>query len=196
MIAVIDYGAGNLRSVANALDLAGAAYRLACTPADLAHADAILLPGVGHFGQMMKALHDAGLVDPLGERLRAGVPYFGICLGAQALYESSEEAPGAGGLNLLKGRVLRFPSGHKVPHMGWSEVAGEWFYFAHSYYLPADVEGVARTARHGFEFAAVIRRGNLYGTQFHPEKSGPAGLALLKEWLALCPQSASSPVST
>ena len=196
MIAVIDYGAGNLRSVANALDLMGATYRLACTPAELSQAAAILLPGVGHFGQMMGALNDAGLTKPLRELLSTGIPYFGICLGMHALYESSEEAPGIGGLNLLKGRVLRFPPGEKVPHMGWTDVQGERFYFAHSYYLPADVEGAVRTARHGFDFAAVIRRGNLYGTQFHPEKSGPAGLAVLKEWVAACQQSASSLAST
>ena len=198
MIAVVDYGAGNLRSVANALDLLGARYRLARSPENLEGATAILLPGVGHFGQMVAALETAGLMAPLRERLTAGVPYLGICLGLQALYESSEEALGAPGLSLLRGRVLRFPPGQKVPHMGWTAVepGGERYYFAHSYYVPAAAEGVTATAEHGLSFAAIIRCGNLMGTQFHPEKSGPEGLRLLGEWVASCLQSASSPAST
>lgn len=200
MIAVIDYGAGNLRSVANALDVLGADYRLARSPAELEGAEAILLPGVGHFGQMVGVLEASGMTAALRRRLEAGTPYLGICLGMQALYESSEEAPGAAGLGLLHGRVLRFPAKHseKVPHMGWTAVepGGRRYYFAHSYYLPADAEAVAATARHGLELAAIIRRGNLYGTQFHLEKSGPAGLALLKDWVTSCPQKESSPVST
>ena len=197
MIAVIDYGAGNLRSVANALQYLGAGHRLACSPAELDGAEAILLPGVGHFGQMVGALQATGLMAALRRCLTAGTPYLGICLGMQALYESSEEAPGAPGLGLLRGRVLRFPVSHseKVPHMGWTAVepSGQRYYFAHSYYLPAGAEGVAATARHGLELAAIIRRGNLYGTQFHLEKSGPAGLALLKDWVTSCPQKESSP---
>src|SRR5690242_4862654 len=186
MIAVIDDGAGNLRSVANALDLFGANYRLAKAPADLASASAILLPGVGHFGQMIAALRSAGLVEPLRERLNSGTPYMGICLGMHALYEGSDEAPDAAGLALLKGRVLRFPPGEKVPHMGWSvvEPGSERYYFAHSYYLPADAEGVVATARHGRPFGAIIRKDHLYGTQFHPEKSAASGLALLKDWVS------------
>lgn len=185
MIAVIDYGAGNLRSVANALDVLGAKYQLARRPEDLEGAQAILLPGVGHFGQMIGALESAGLIDPLRERLRAGTPYLGICLGMHALYEGSDEAPDAQGLGLLHGRVLRFPPGEKIPHMGWTAVEGERYYFAHSYYLPADAEGVAATAQHGRAFGAIIRKDNLFGVQFHPEKSATAGLALLREWVRL-----------
>jgi len=191
-IAVIDYGAGNLYSVTNALDLFGSEYRLAKRPEDLAEASAILLPGVGHFGQMMEALRGLGLIEPLRDRLTAGTPYMGICLGMHALYESSEEAPGVAGLGLLPGRVLRFAPNErvaeKVPHMGWSEVqpGGRSYYFAHSYYLPADAEGSAATAHHGIEFTAMVRRGNLFGTQFHPEKSGAAGVTLLKEWVNSC----------
>jgi imidazole glycerol phosphate synthase glutamine amidotransferase subunit len=200
VIAVIDYGAGNLRSVANALDLLKTEYRLVSKPEDLEGAGAILLPGVGHFGQMMAALNGAGLVPPLRDRLRAGLRYFGICLGMQALYETSEEAPGLPGLSLLRGAVQRFPAAHseKVPHMGWSAVSpgAQHYYFAHSYYVPAGAEGVAATVRHGLEVAAIVRRGNLFGTQFHPEKSGPAGLALLQEWVNGCRPSASSPAST
>ena len=194
MIAVIDYGAGNLYSVTNALDLFDTEYHLAREPRDLDNATAILLPGVGHFGQMMEALAARGLIQPLQEKLSANVPYMGVCLGMQALYESSDEAPGLAGLGLLKGRVLRFPPGEKTPHMGWSNVGGRSYYFAHSYYLPADAEGSAATAHHGIDFTAIVRRGNLFGTQFHPEKSGTAGLALLKEWA--CRQNASSPAST
>jgi len=185
MIAVIDYGAGNLRSVANALDVLGAKYRLANTPADLEGTDKILLPGVGHFGQMIGALETAGLIEPLRERLRGGTPYMGICLGMHALYEGSEEARDAKGLGVLRGRVLRFPPGEKVPHMGWTAVepSGERYYFAHSYYLPADAEGVSATSHHGRAFGAIIRKGNLYGVQFHPEKSATAGLALLRTWV-------------
>ena len=192
MIAVIDYGAGNLYSVTNARDLFGSEYRLARLPENVAEASAILLPGVGHFGQMMEALGRLGLIETLRERLAAGTPYMGICLGMHALYESSEEAPGVAGLGLLPGRVLRFAPGEKVPHMGWSEVqpGGRSYYFAHSYYVPADAEGSAATARHGMEFTAMVRRGNLFGTQFHPEKSGAAGVTLLKEWVNSCLQSA------
>lgn len=185
MIAVIDYGAGNLRSVTNAMDLFGANYRLARTPKDLEGAEGIVLPGVGHFGQMMRALEAANLIEPLRERLRAGTPYMGICLGMHALYAGSDEALGVEGLGLLKGRILRFPPGEKVPHMGWSAVepGDRRYYFAHSYYLPADAEGVEATARHGQPFAAIIRHNNLFGVQFHPEKSAAAGLSLLKDWV-------------
>src|SRR5260221_9361751 len=151
MIAVIDYGAGNLRSVANALEVLDAKYRLARAPQDLEESHAILLPGVGHFGQIIGALKAAGLVEPLRQRLANGTPYLGICLGMHALYEGSDEAPDASGLGLLSGRVLRFPPGEKVPHMGWTAVdpGGERYYFAHSYYLPADAEGMSATAQHG-----------------------------------------------
>ena len=184
-IAVIDYGAGNLRSVANALDVLDADYCLARAPQELEGAAAILLPGVGHFGQMITALESAALIEPLRARLHAGTPYMGICLGMHALYEGSDEAPEARGLGLLRGRVLRFPPGEKVPHMGWTAVepGGERYYFAHSYYLPADAEGVSATANHGLPFAAVVRRDNLFGVQFHPEKSSAVGLALLREWV-------------
>lgn len=198
MIAVIDYGAGNLYSVLNAIDVFGAKYKLVREANELMEASSIVLPGVGHFGQMMEALERAGLVETLRRHLAGGTPYMGICLGMQALYESSEEAPGAPGLGLLRGRVLRFAPGEKIPHMGWSEVRpnGKSYYFAHSYYLPADAEGSSALAHHGIEFTAIVRRANLCGTQFHPEKSGLAGLALLKEWIDSCQPSELSPAST
>ncbi len=215
MIAVIDYGAGNLRSVSNALAVLGAEFFVTKEPPGLEQASAIILPGVGHFGQMMEALEADRLAAPLRQRLESGTPYLGICLGMQALFESSEEAPGLRGLALLPGRVRRFPSGQKVPHMGWAEVepggakagaflaqaflaqtCGRMYYFAHSYYVPGDAEGCAAVARHGLPFTAVLRRANLVGTQFHPEKSGSAGLNFLRTWVEQCQPSASSPAST
>ena len=210
MIAVIDYGAGNLRSVSNALAVLGAEFFVTKEPPGLEQASAIILPGVGHFRQMMEALEAARLVAPLRRRLQSGTPYLGICLGMQALFESSEEAPGLGGLALLPGRVRRFPTGQKVPHMGWAEVEpggaqadaflaqvfGRMYYFAHSYYVPAGAEGSAAIARHGLPFTAVLRRANLAGSQFHPEKSGPDGLNFLRTWVEQCQQNASSPAST
>ena len=190
MVAVIDYGAGNLRSVCNALAVLGAQFLVTNEPAGLEQGSAILLPGVGHFGQMMQALHTAGLTAPLRRRLESGTPYLGICLGMQALFESSEEAPQIPGLGLLPGAVQRFPAGQKVPHMGWTlvesqgEAGGRMYYFAHSYYVPADAEGCAAIARHGLPFTAILRRGNLAGSQFHPEKSGPSGLEFLRAWIS------------
>jgi imidazole glycerol phosphate synthase glutamine amidotransferase subunit len=191
MIAVIDYGAGNLHSVCNGLRAMGAEFLVAREPADLDRGTRILLPGVGHFGQMMQALERQGLAAPLRGRLASGTPYFGICLGMHALFEASEEAPETPGLGLLPGAVRRFPAGLRVPHMGWTtlELVGTgilaragMYYFAHSYYVPDGAEGVSAYARHGLRFAAVIERGNLAGCQFHPEKSGSLGLALLQRW--------------
>jgi len=199
MIAVIDYGAGNLRSVCNALAVLGAEFFITNEPEGLERGARILLPGVGHFGQMMRALAEARLLEPLRERLRNGTPYLGICLGMQALFESSEEAPDSPGLGLLPGSVRRFPTGQKVPHMGWTaiEPAGTailarpgMYYFAHSYYVPAGAGAVSAVARHGVPFAAAIEQRNLSGCQFHPEKSGPAGLDLLKNWVEKCRPSA------
>jgi len=191
MIAVIDYGAGNLHSVCNGLRAVGAEFLVAREPGDLDRGTRILLPGVGHFGQMMQALERQRLAAPLRGRLASGTPYFGICLGMHALFEVSEEAPETPGLGLLPGAVRRFPVGLRVPHMGWTalELVGRgilarpgMYYFAHSYYVPDSAEGVSAYARHGLRFAAVIERGNLAGCQFHPEKSGSHGLELLKKW--------------
>lgn len=192
MIVVIDYGAGNLRSVCNALAVMGAEFQIVQDTAGLERGSAILLPGVGHFGQMMQALDAAGLTAALRRKLESGVPYLGICLGLQGLFESSEEAPDVRGLGLLPGAVRRFARGQKVPHMGWSAVEpGErMYYFAHSYYVPAEAEGCAAVARHGLPFTAILRRGNLTGSQFHPEKSGPAGLEFLRDWVEQCRPSA------
>ncbi|MBZ5601310.1 MAG: imidazole glycerol phosphate synthase subunit HisH [Acidobacteriia bacterium] len=194
MISVIDYGAGNLRSVQNAIDAIGAKHCLVTDPVGLRTAKKIILPGVGHFGQMMRALDRLELRGPLLERVRAGVPFFGICLGLQALFESSEEAPGSHGLAIFPGTIRRFAADQRVPHMGWNQLhrrakskllAGlsehPFVYFANSYYAPG--EAASATCTYGVEFAAVIERENISAVQFHPEKSGPAGLQILKNFV-------------
>jgi imidazole glycerol phosphate synthase glutamine amidotransferase subunit len=201
MITVIDYGAGNLRSVENALKHLQAAYKITSEPADVAQAGAILLPGVGHFGQMMRSLDLLEMTPVLREALGRGVPYFGICLGMHALYERSEEAPSWPGLGVLRGTVRRFPEGReglKVPHMGWNRLAiapesrlfdaippGQFVYFAHSYYVPSENEQPERAAlcEYGQPFVAAVEHKNLWGTQFHPEKSGDAGLRVLENFV-------------
>jgi imidazole glycerol-phosphate synthase subunit HisH len=188
MIAVLDYGAGNLRSVQNALEEIGCEYRLVRDAAGLRGADKILLPGVGHFGQMMRALDALQVREALIERIAEGIPFLGICLGLQALFETSEEAPEAHGLGIFPGIVRRFPAHARVPHMGWDKVEwrsgteGGYFYFAHSYYVP---EGEYTSAACVYEvpFTAVLQQSNVLGVQFHPEKSGPEGLAIVRRFL-------------
>ncbi len=202
MLAVIDYGAGNLRSVLHALKHLGVPdLRLARTPADLRGARKIILPGVGAFGAGMEQLRRQELVEPLRAAASGGVPYLGICLGMQFLFERSDEMGEHDGLGLLPGRVTRFPrlKGYKVPHMGWNQLevtretpllaglaAGASAYFVHSYYCaPAEPEDVIATAHYGAPFTAAVQRGSLYGVQFHPEKSQRAGLRLLANFLEL-----------
>ncbi len=188
MIAVLDYGAGNLRSVQNALEEIGCEYQLARDAAALRKADKILLPGVGHFGQMMRALDALQVRETLSERIAGGTPYFGICLGLQALFETSEEAPEERGLAVFPGIVRRFPAHARVPHMGWDEVQwrargeGSYFYFAHSYYAPVG-DYASATCFYEIEYTAALASGNVFGVQFHPEKSGPAGLRIVEEFV-------------
>jgi glutamine amidotransferase len=197
VIAILDYGAGNLRSVENTLAEIGADYKLVHDAAGLRDAPKIILPGVGHFGQMMRALDQMQVRDALLERIRAGVPFLGICLGLQALFESSEEAPEARGLSLYPGMVRRFPAGARVPHMGWNQLDARadsrllagldphaFVYFAHSYYAPA-VAVTAATCTYAVPYTAVLEAGNTFGVQFHPEKSGPAGLHIVKNFVEL-----------
>jgi imidazole glycerol phosphate synthase glutamine amidotransferase subunit len=189
MIAVFDYGAGNLRSVQNALEEIGCAYCLARDGAGLSSADKILLPGVGHFGQMMRALDALDIRDMLVDKIASGTPFLGICLGLQALFETSEEAPEARGLGIFPGIVRRFPAHARVPHMGWGEV--EWpkgqspqrsfYYFAHSYYVP-EGEYTSGNCFYEVPFTAALRQSNVFGVQFHPEKSGPEGLDILRRF--------------
>ena len=197
MIAIFDYGAGNLRSVQNTLGELGWQYQLVRDSEGLLQASKIILPGVGHFGQMMRALDALGVRGTLQERIGAGVPFLGICLGLQALFEASEEAPEVRGLGLYGGAVRRFPAEARVPHMGWNELelrresklvrnldARPFVYFAHSYFVPEN-ERAAATCTYTVPYTAVLECGNVFGVQFHPEKSGPVGLQIVRNFLEL-----------
>ena len=197
MITILDYGAGNLRSVQNTLDEIGAAHELVRDSDGLRRATKIILPGVGHFGQMMRALDQMQVRDALLERIRAGVPFLGICLGLQGLFETSEEAPGQRGLGLFRGEIRRFPADSRVPHMGWNEMQPRngarllrnlpphpYLYFAHSYYAPV-VDATAATCEYSVEYTAVLETNNVFGVQFHPEKSGPIGLGIVRNFVEL-----------
>ncbi|MCA9910866.1 MAG: imidazole glycerol phosphate synthase subunit HisH [Anaerolineae bacterium] len=202
MLAVIDYGAGNLRSVLHALGHLGVeSIRLVRTPYELNGAQKIILPGVGAFGAGMQKLHEQGLVKPISDAVHAGIPYLGICLGMQFLFDFSDEMGDHKGLGLLPGHVTRFPDvpGYKVPHMGWNalrivretpllrDLPGEGYaYFVHSYYCaPAEPSDVAAVVDYGIPFTAVVQRDNIYGVQFHPEKSQRTGLRILSNFLEL-----------
>ena len=202
MLAVIDYGAGNLRSVLHALNHLGAEkLHLVRTPEDLQGADKIILPGVGAFGAGMQQLAAQNIIEPLQEMVRRGVPYLGICLGMQFLFERSDEMGAHTGLGLLAGDVTRFPAfpDLKVPHMGWNQLnvqrespisqgieTGQYAYFVHSYYCrPARASDVLFSVDYGIPFTAGIARDNIFGVQFHPEKSQQVGLQILRNFLAL-----------
>jgi imidazole glycerol phosphate synthase glutamine amidotransferase subunit len=195
MIAVFDYGAGNLRSVQNTLAELGCEYELVRDSAGLRRASRIILPGVGHFGQMMRSLDALEVRQAFLERIGDGVPFLGICLGLQALFESSEEAPEVQGLGLYAGAVRRFPAAARVPHMGWNQLearagsklmrnleARPYVYFAHSYYVPEN-ERAAALCTYEVPYTAVLESGNVFGVQFHPEKSGAVGLRIVNNFL-------------
>lgn len=197
MITILDYGAGNLRSVQNTLGEIGAEYELVRDSDGLRRATKIILPGVGHFGQMMRAFDAMQVRDALLERIRAGVPFLGICLGLQALFQSSEEAPEERGLGLFEGSIRRFPADARVPHMGWNEIVPRpdaklardiaphpYLYFAHSYYAPLHA-ATAATCHYTVDYTAVLECGNVHGVQFHPEKSGPLGLQIVRNFIQL-----------
>jgi imidazole glycerol-phosphate synthase subunit HisH len=201
MIALVDYEMGNLRSVEKALARAGGDVHIVCTPKDVLAAEALVLPGVGAFGDCMKNLERLGLVGAIREFIASGRPFLGICLGFQALFESSEEAPGVEGFGLFKGTVPRFAAnGLKVPHMGWNQLRirqpgcpllagveeGSYVYFVHSYYCaPADRKLVCGTTEYGKEFCSMLWTGNVFATQFHPEKSQAVGLKMLENFVKL-----------
>lgn len=202
MLAVIDYGAGNLRSVVHALHHLGIKdMRLVHEPADLEGAHQIILPGVGAFGAGMEQLRKQGIIEPLKQTINSGVPYLGICLGMQFLFERSDEMGDHEGLGLLPGTVTRFPAdlGLKVPHMGWNELryerssplldgvpAESYAYFVHSYYcVPADASDLLITCDYGMTFAAGVQHDNIFAVQFHPEKSQTIGLNLLSNFLKI-----------
>lgn len=192
VISVFDYGAGNLRSVQNTLGSIGAEYELIRDAAGIRRAEKLILPGVGHFGQMMRALDDLQVRDALIERIRAGVPFLGICLGLQALFESSEEAPDQRGLGIYPGEVKLFRGDLRIPHMGWNQVqpcrpntllaSPTYLYFAHSYYCPV-VAATAAVCEYIVPYTAILEQSNVRGVQFHPEKSGPAGLQIVKNFV-------------
>ena len=201
MIAVIDYGMGNLDSVCKALTFCGGKHELIDRPEELARFDGALLPGVGNFGDGMENLRRRGFDRALRAWDAAGKPLGGICLGMQMMLDSSEEAPGVAGLGLIRGAVRRFPAGkEKVPQIGWNRVVkvtphpvtadladGEFFYFVHSYYAePADPAEVLLRCEYMLPFAAAVGRRNLFATQFHPEKSQQAGLSLLRAFIGFC----------
>lgn len=199
MIAVIDYGAGNLRSVRNALDWLGAPNMRAATEREILSADAFILPGVGEFGTAMGEMERRGIKRSVIEAAKSGRPFLGICLGMQLLFDESEESSGARGLSLLPGRSIKFSrgAGLKIPHMGWNSIvpikesrllsgipAGAFMYFVHSYYIhAARREDAAAQCEYGVCFDAAAERENLFGCQFHPEKSGEVGMKILKNFI-------------
>ena len=185
MIGLIDYGAGNLQSVANALDRLDLPFTVCEQPSQIEAVERIILPGVGHFGAAARAMTQHGTGDALRTAARAGKPLLGICLGMQLLLEASDEAPGLPGLGLLPGRCVRLDA-ERVPHMGWNHVRWErhagYYYFAHGYVAaPQPEHVVATTSVDGREIPAVIGTGRVLGVQFHPEKSGERGLELMEE---------------
>jgi imidazole glycerol phosphate synthase glutamine amidotransferase subunit len=197
MIAIFDYGAGNIRSVENTLAELGSEYSLVRDAAGLRAADKIILPGVGHFGQLIRSMDAMDVRGAFSERIAAGIPFLGICLGLHALFETSEEAPEMRGFGVFEGEVRRFPAGARVPHMGWNELearpgsrllrnldARPFVYFAHSYYVPQH-EAAAALCTYELPYTAVLERGNTFGVQFHPEKSGPVGLRIMRNFLEL-----------
>lgn len=201
MIGIIDYDAGNIKSVEKALDFLGEKTIVTRDPHELLAADHVILPGVGSFGQSMEKLHSYGLVPVIHEIVEKGTPFLGICLGLQLLFESSEESPGVKGLSILKGKILRIPAaeGLKIPHIGWNSLelmnSGRLFagieenaylYFVHSYYLKADEEEIVKAAtEYGTHIHASVEKGNVFACQFHPEKSSSTGLQILKNFAAI-----------
>ncbi len=202
MIAIIDYDAGNLRSVEKALEAIGEETVVTRSREEILAADKVILPGVGAFGDAMKRLHEYGLVDTIHEAVDLGKPFLGICLGLQLLFRRSDESDGVEGLSILPGEILRIPDapGIKIPHIGWNSLKisenarlfeglgnEPYVYFVHSYYLKADDESmVAATTEYGGTLIhASVQRDNVYACQFHPEKSGSVGLQILKNFAAL-----------
>ena len=199
MIAIIDYDAGNVKSVEKALQYLGEDAVLTSDKELILGADGVILPGVGAFGDAMERLHSRGLADVIYEVVKRKIPFLGICLGLQLLFESSEETPGVKGLGILKGKIVRFPDSEelKVPQIGWNDLQfphkgrlfqgiaeGEYVYFVHSYYLKADnPDIVVATTKYGVTVHASVESGNVFACQFHPEKSSKVGLAILKNFV-------------
>jgi glutamine amidotransferase len=199
VIAIVDYGAGNLRSVQKAFDHLGVSSQVVRSRAELGSAERLVLPGVGAFGTAMEKLKTSGLLEGVEEWLGSGAPFLGICLGMQMLLEDSAESEGVAGLGFLKGSCLPFREG-KVPQIGWNQLTvqkgsrllqgiddGSFFYFLHGYYVdPQETEVVTATTEYGVRYPSVIERDNVAAVQFHPEKSGELGLRLLENWVRSC----------
>ena len=196
MIAVIDYKAGNLTSVMKALTALGAEARVTEDPAVVRSAERVVLPGVGHFAATAR-LRETGMDTAAREAIESGVPFLGICVGLQWLFEGSTEADAVPGLGAFQGLCMRFPETHKVPHVGWNTLEGQpwsrllaglpqpaFVYYTHSYRAPV-VEATAGLTDYAGAFSGAVERGNLFGVQFHPEKSGDAGLQILRNFLAV-----------
>lgn len=194
MITIIDYGAGNLRSIRRAIEEHGADVEISGDPERISSAEKLVLPGVGNAKAAMKQLHATGIADAVTGQVRQGTPLLGVCLGMQLLFGEQEEGPTTG-LSLLDGDVVRLPADHKIPHMGWNNVEftedspladlpSSAFYFVHSYYVrPTNPSEIAAVTNYGERFASVVIRDNIWGMQFHPEKSHQAGLNLIGQWL-------------
>jgi imidazole glycerol phosphate synthase glutamine amidotransferase subunit len=199
---MLDYGAGNVVSVQRAFRRLGVESEGATTPAQIAAASVLVLPGVGHYAALIRALDEQSLRRPLLDKINSGTPFLGICLGLQALFESSEEARELSGLQLIPGSVTMLPATGKLPHMGWNTITprresrlldgisqNDYFYFAHSYAVATGAGGNAdnavATCRHAAEFIAILEHENIFGVQFHPEKSGASGARLLENFLRL-----------
>jgi glutamine amidotransferase len=204
MIAILDYRAGNLRSVAKALEAVGARPVMTDDPAVIARADGLVVPGQGSAVDAMQNLDRLGLVEPLKEYVASGRPFLGVCLGEQVIFESSEEGPGVTCLGIIPGTVRRLPGGQKVPHIGWNSVRikqahpllegvpdDEYFYFVHSYYVdPADPSMTVGETDYGVAFASIVAYENVFATQFHPEKSSGIGLKIYANFARLVAEQA------
>ena len=202
MIAIIDYGAGNIQSVYKALKFIGADCKVTDNKEEIMNADGAILPGVGSFGDTMDTMNSRNIKDTVIEFTKSGKPFLGICLGLQLLFPKSEESPGVKGLSIFEGKISKIPNQNgtlKIPHMGWNSITikekdgifkgieGEpYVYFVHSYYLDAKDKGiVAATTNYGVEIDAAVQKGNIIATQFHPEKSGDVGLKMLKNFVEM-----------
>ncbi len=201
MIAIIDYGAGNLQSVKKAFDFIGAESVITDNPETINACDKILLPGVGSFGDAMDSMNKKGLVETVKQNALSGKPFLGICLGLQLLFEESEESPGVKGLGVFKGKIKKFSQdmGLKIPHIGWNSLKikqkdtlfkgipeNSYVYFVHSYYLHAEDENeIATVTNYGIDFHSAVGKDNVFATQFHPEKSGDVGLRILRNFASM-----------
>lgn len=201
MIAIIDYGAGNLHSVKNALDFLGADNIVTGNKEEILSADKVILPGVGAFGDAMKCLEERGLVETVKAVVENSKPFLGICLGLHLLFEESEESPNVKGLGIFKGKIVKIPDNGnlKIPHMGWNNIRitkdskilknignEPYVYFVHSYYVEAEDESVVSAyTEYGQRLDIAVEQGNVFATQFHPEKSGDTGMEILKNFIAL-----------